>query len=474
MKRRTFLQAAGGGAVALAQTPRRPSNLLILTNDQHRADALGCMGNPVIRTPHIDRLASQGVVFTNHFVQAPQCVPSRVSLATGRYPHVHRTPSNAYLLPEDEQTLAKVLNRAGYVTAAVGEMPFAPRTYTGGFAKILASGPEYNAHLEQNGWRGSGLTAERRKLIEEHAAASKTQFQASAVPWPAELDESFYFAEKACEFLRAHVAKPFFLHVNFRRPHHPFDPPAPYDRLYEGATFPPSHSRPGEMEGKPPQHDKALHNSVGFDLTAMTPAALNRVKSYYYGMVELNDKAIGNILAELRSLGLDDNTVVVFNADHGEMLGDHGLLFKGAYMYDEVLRTPLIIRAPGRIQPGGRVDKLVEEIDVLPTVLELLGIPAPDGVQGVNLLTDRKKQAVFAEFPTIKMVRTLEWKLVHYPGAKHGELYDLKNDPHELFNLWADPKYAVQRAEMAGLLADWLIRSQDRKVGPVRDPSEKG
>jgi arylsulfatase A-like enzyme len=206
----------------------------------------------------------------------------------------------------------------------------------------------------------------------------------------------------------------------------------------------------------------------------MTPAALNRVKSYYYGMVELNDKAIGNILSELHRLGLDDNTVVVFNADHGEMLGDHGLLFKGAYMYDQVLRTPLIMRAPGRIQPGATVDKLVEEIDVLPTVLDLLGVPAPDGVQGVNLLTDRKKQAVFAEFPTIKMVRTLEWKLVHYPGAKHGELYDLKTDPHELFNLWADPKYAAQRAEMAGLLADWLIRSQDRKLGPVRDPSEKG
>jgi arylsulfatase A-like enzyme len=97
-----------------------------------------------------------------------------------------------------------------------------------------------------------------------------------------------------------------------------------------------------------------------------------------------------------------------------------------------------------------------------------------EGGFGVNLLTDRKKQVVFAEFPTIKMVRTLEWKLVHYPGAKHGELYDLKNDPHELFNLWADPKYAVQRAEMAGLLTDWLIRSQDRKLGPVRDPSEKG
>ncbi len=474
MTRRGFLQAAGGGIATAAQAPRRRPNLLILTNDQHRSDCLGCMGNPVIRTPNIDRLASQSATYTNHFVQTPQCVPSRVSLATGRYPHVHRTPTNAYILADDEQTLARILNRAGYLTAAVGEMPFAPRSYTGGFAKILANGADHEALLEKHGWHGASLTAERRKQLDDHAARSKAQFQASAVPWPKELDESFFFAEKACEFLRAHAKEPFFLHVNFRRPHHPFDPPVPYDRMYENAAFPPSHSRPGEMTDKPPQQQQALRNSVGFDLTTMSPAALDRVKSCYYGMITLNDEAIGAVLKQMHDLDLDRDTVVIFNSDHGEMLGDHGLLFKGGYMYDEVLHVPLILRAPGRIQPGSRVDKLCEEIDVLPTVLELLGVAAPDGIQGESLLGSKKKQAIFAEFPTIKTVRTLEWKLVHYPGAKYGELYNLKNDPNELFNLWADPKYAPRRAEMAGMLADWLIRTQDPKLAPQRDPSEKG
>jgi arylsulfatase A-like enzyme len=144
--RRHFLGAAAASLAAAA--PADPQwNLLIITNDQHRADCLGCYGNPVVKTPNTDRLASQGVRFENHFVQAPQCVPSRVSLHTGRYPHTHRVPSNSYLLPESEQTLAKTLNARGYRTACVGEMPFAPRAYTGGFQQVLASNSEYDRFL---------------------------------------------------------------------------------------------------------------------------------------------------------------------------------------------------------------------------------------------------------------------------------------------------------------------------------------
>jgi arylsulfatase A-like enzyme len=139
-------------------------------------------------------------------------------------------------------------------------------------------------------------------------------------------------------------------------------------------------------------------------------------------------------------------------------------------MYDPVVKTPLIVRAPGKLQPGTVRNELVEEIDVLPTLLELLGVPAPAGVQGQSLVTNtRRKSAVFAEFPTIKMARTREWKLVHYTRAKHGELYHLTEDPHELYNLWDDPKHAGARAEMNGILADWLMSTGDPKVAPVRD-----
>jgi arylsulfatase A-like enzyme len=159
---------------------------------------------------------------------------------------------------------------------------------------------------------------------------------------------------------------------------------------------------------------------------------------------------------------------VVFNADHGEMLGDHGLLFKGSYMYDGVLRVPLIVRAPGKLAAGTVREGLVEEIDVLPTLLELLGVSAPPGVQGQSLVKGKGRAAVFAEFPTIKMARTPEWKLVHYTRAKYGELYHLADDPHELVNLWDDPKHATRRAEMEGMLFDWLAATADPKLAPAR------
>lgn len=453
LSRRRFLAAAASGLAAAGAAPDPKWNLLIITNDQHRADCLGCYGNPVIRTPNTDRLASQGVRFGNHFVHAPQCVPSRVSLHTGRYPHVHRVPTNSYVLPDSEDTLAKVLNAAGYSTACVGEMPFAPQPYTGGFQKVLASNPEYNRYLSARGLKHP---------------AEQGPFQAAPVPWTDDVDETAFFASHARDFIKANRDTPFFLHVNFRRPHHPFNPPAPFDRMYLGAQFPPSHVRPGEMANKPAPQRAALEKSVGFDLRTMTAADLDRVKAYYYGMISENDKYIGTILDELKASGQEDRTVVVFNADHGEMLGDHGLLFKGSYMYDGVVHVPLIIRAPGKLPAGAVRDDLCEEVDVMPTLLRLLGIPAPLGVQGQSLLAARQKTAVFSEFPTIKMARTREWKLVHYTRAKYGELYHLSEDPHELVNLWDDPKHAGQRAEMEGLLFDWLAATGDPKLAPVQ------
>lgn len=452
--RREFLAGAAAGLAARAFAAPDPKwNLLIVTNDQHRADCLGCYGNPVIRTPNTDRLASQGVRFGSHFVHAPQCVPSRVSLHTGRYPHVHRVPTNSYVLSDSEDTLAKTLNAAGYRTACVGEMPFAPQHYTGGFQRVLASNPEYDRFLASHGLK---------------YPPAEGPFQAKPVPWTDDLDETAFFAGHARDFIRANRETPFFLHVNFRRPHHPFNPPAPFDRMYLGAKFPPSYVREGEMANKPPQQRAALEKSVGFDLRTMTAADLDRVKAYYYGMISENDKYIGTILDELKASGLEDRTVVVFNADHGEMLGDHGLLFKGSYMYDGVVHTPLIIRAPGKLPAGKVVDDLCEEVDVMPTLLDLLGVPVPSGVQGQSLTSGKRKTAVFSEFPTIKMARTREWKLVHYTRAKHGELYHLTEDPHELFNLWDDAKYAGARAEMEGILADWLATSTDPKLAPVK------
>lgn len=469
---------------ALSQVPQTKSaeggrwNLLMITNDQHRADCLGCTGNSVIQTPRVDRLASEGALFERHYVQCPQCVPSRSALYTGRYPHVNLTPTNLYHLSPKENTLATILNENGYVTAAVGEMPFAPTQYRAGVQKIVASDPEYHAFLESHGWAGKRMSAERRQLLENKKIQSDLHFQAAGDPWPAELDETAFHAGKAIEFLKEKHDRPFFLHLNFRRPHHPFDPPVPYDRMYEDVTFPPSVGREGEMDNKPPVQRNASRNTAGFDMSKLKGAELHRVKSHYYGMISLNDRYIGQVLDSLDSLGLADKTIVVFNSDHGEMLGDHGLLFKGGYFYEGVVRVALAIRAPGKIKPGLRIRELVEEIDVLPTILELLGIQAPAGIQGVSLVSclhgrSVKHDGVHAEFPTMKMLRTNDWKLVHYLGAPYGELYDLREDPDELTNLYGDSKAVNARAEIEHMLADWLIRSQDPLLQPIPAESRR-
>jgi arylsulfatase A-like enzyme len=256
--------------------------------------------------------------------------------------------------------------------------------------------------------------------------------------------------------------------VNYRRPHHPFDPPTPFDTMYTGAVFPPSHRRDGEMKNKPPGQQRALENSVGFDLRTLTERDLNRVKSLYYGMISENDKYIGKILDHLHESGLADRTLVIFNSDHGEMLGDHGLLFKGGYFYDEVVRVPLILRLPGKIPAGRRVKSLAEQIDLAPTVLELLGVEKPACMQGRSLLAGKARRAVHSEFANIKMLRTDEWKLVHYLHAPYGELYNLREDPHELYNLYDDAGAAKARHEMEAGLADWLIDSQDPLLAPVK------
>jgi arylsulfatase A-like enzyme len=333
----------------------------------------------------------------------------------------------------------------------------------GGFQKLYSSDPEYKTFLARQGWGAKAA---------EHRERLKTAFEAHPVPWPEDLDETAYFARRAVDFMKEVQDSPFFLHVNFRRPHHPFDPPVPFDRMYEGASFPASHRRDGEMKNKPPTHAKWLENSNGFDLRGLTDKDLQRIKSYYYGMISLNDKHIGRMLESLTQLGVADRTIVVVTADHGEMLGDHGLLFKAGYMYDEVLRTPLIIRAPGKLPAGRRVSGMTEGIDIMPTLLELLGFRPAERVQGKSLLPMVEGKAggreeIHSEFPGTKTVRTADWKLVHYLRAPYGELYNLREDPHELYNRYDDPAHARAKADMKSRLADWLIESEDPALSPV-------
>jgi arylsulfatase A-like enzyme len=470
--RRGFVASMAAAATAQASPQARRTNLLLVTFDQLRSDTLGCTGNPVIRTPAVDGLARRGVLFTNNFCQTPQCVPSRMSIHTGRYPHTHRVLTNSYQIPDDEPTLARVLGAAGYRTVVTGERPFAPRDQMAGFDRRLdrEPGKDHGSLLRKNGWAAPNLSPERAAKIEEFKRLHDTRYQASAVPWPEELDESKHFSDLAIDFLREQSDRPFFLHITYRRPHHPFDPPAPYDTMYSGAKFPATRKKPGELANKPAAQQRAATSMAGFDPSAISAADLDLIKSYYYGMITLTDKHLGRVLEKVDFA----NTLVIFTADHGEMLGDHGLLLKGSYMYDQVVHTPLIFAGPG-VPAGRRVNGLTESVDIAPTVAELLGFKLPYA-QGKTLAPlfanpNRKhKTAVHSEFPTVKMVRTDTHKLVHYPNAAYGELYDLTRDPNEYDNLYADPAQSEARGRMYKELSEWMIASQDPMRAPVQDP----
>lgn len=474
MQRREFLFSSAlfaqsgqqSGQQSGPKSQVRRLNLLLVTFDQLRFDSLGCTGHPVVKTPVLDALAAEGTLFTRHYVQAPQCVPSRMSIHTGRYPHTHRTLLNSYVIPEDEPTLARLLAAAGYETVATGDRPFAPRQQLAGFERRLEAAPgrDHGSLLRKNGWSQEAIAEQQKK--------ANSGFQMAPVPWPEELDESKHFSDLAIEFLSEsseRSGKPFFLHINYRRPHHPFDPPAPYSTMYEGAAFVAPRKREGEMQNKPPGQQRAAKSVAGFDPSQMSEAELKAVQSLYWGMITLNDKHLGRVLEKVDRA----NTLIVFLADHGEMLGDHGLMLKGSYMYEQVLRSPLILAGPG-VAKGRRVDALCEAVDVAPTIGELVGIATPhaQGKSLVPLIRGEKaqhKDAVFAEFPTVKMLRSATHKLVHYPGAKYGELYDLVADPEEYFNLYEDPKAAGHKAELYRSLSDWLIRTGDPMRAPVQD-----
>jgi arylsulfatase len=468
MTRRQFVGSAAFAAVPAA----RPLNLVLVTFDQLRSDCLGVTGNLVVKTPVIDGLARRGVLFTNNYCQAPQCVPSRMSIHTGRYPHTHRTLLNSYRIHDDEPTLARILSAAGYRTVVTGERPFAPRNDLAGFQTRLekAPGKDHGSLLAKHGWAGANMPADKQAKVAEFRRLHDVRYQASAVPWPEELDETKHFSDLAIEFLEEKSDKPYFLHLSYRRPHHPFDPPAPHDTMYKGARFPGAKKKPGEMANKPPAQQRATKSLAGFDPSTISDADLDLIKGFYYGMITLGDKHLGRVLERV-SL---DNTVVVFTADHGEMLGDHGLLLKGSYMYDQVVHTPLLFAGPG--VPGGvRVDSLTESVDIAPTVAELLGFPLPyaQGKSLKHLFGNPKaahKTAVHSEFPTVKMVRTATHKLVHYPGAGYGELYDLSRDPDEYDNVYDDASQTEARGRMYKQLADWLLATQDPMRAPVQDP----
>ena len=483
-------------------TAKRP-NILFLCTDQQRYDALGCYGNRHIHTPAVDGLAREGVLFERCYVQNPVCAPSRASLMTGRYVHAHGLWANGVALPPAERLFSRALADDGYDCGLIGKLHLAAcyrgrteRRGDDGFRVFRWAHDPSHASPEND---------YHRWLAQHHpdlyaAAAAQGPGRRGHEPvgfdtMPTEAHYSRWVGEQTIAFLREEREpdKPFFLSVNFYDPHHPFTAPQEYLDRYDPAALPRPIGGPEDLADRPPilaEASRASYAGLARGFAAHSAAELQGVVAAYYAMVTLVDDEVRRILAALDELGLAEDTLVVFTSDHGELLGDHGLLLKGPMMYEGAVRVPLILRWPGRLPAGERRDDLVQWIDLCPTFLEAAGLDAAGagplpGNQGLSLLPlargdvgaptrgwalcEYRDSGHPYEPPVhVTMLRRGRHKLNVYHGPpasdrpRTGELYDLEADPHELRNLWHDAASAPTRDELLAFLLDVLVSTEDR------------
>jgi len=465
-------------------------NILWICTDQQRFDTLGCYGNRFVQTPHLDRLAGEGVRFEHVYAQNPVCSPSRAAFLTGRYPRTNRCRQNGQMIPADEVLVPRLLRDAGYVCGLSGKLHLAPcyPDVCKGTEPRIDDGYDafYWSHDVGDGWPTNQYRQWLRERGVERSCPPSPHSQYVRTGPPEAFGQTVWCVDRAISFLRnvAGRDRPWLFSVNCFDPHHPFDPPAEALERYADALdeLPPPNYVPGELADKPVwqqiDHEKAYGGVGGFSYDEMSEADHRWVRAAYWAMVDVVDRQVGRLLGALDETGQRDETIVIFTSDHGEMLGDHGIYLKGPYFYEPAVGVPLIVAGPG-IAPGCVSTALVELFDLAPTLLDACGLDRPAGMQARSfwpLLTgaaalDEHRQDVYSEFygsnfhydppAYTTMLRTRTHKLTVAHGQSGGELYDLRADPTETRNLWSDPASTALRADLLCRLTDRMAFTAD-------------
>lgn len=495
-------------------TTERPNIVLVLA-DELRADALGCFGNPICRTPNLDALAAEGTVLTQCMVTQPTCTPSRASMLTGCYPSALRSRMVGCHTPDDSRFAPRVLADAGYRTASIGKLHMIPQDAEVTRLSQAKAGDEALDYygfgevdlVNQHGMStsGPGFTpwrAQRVPDLDERLAAAEPltpgvnnatgSLRTHTWTLPAAVHSGEYVADRTVEFIQdaADGDRPFFLHVAFADPHHPTTAPPPYADMYAPQDMPAPIPPVTTADGATSLQVAAHHGGGRRDPVIGTPPDKydrytvddwRATKAIYYGMVTLLDSQVGRILEALRATGLDRNTIVVFTSDHGEYLGDHGMMGKG-FAYDSAIRIPMIIRGP-QVRAGQRLDDMASAVDLAPTLLDYAGVDEPEGVQGVSM---RESLADGAALPRdaaltendddfvpmrARTLTTRDWKLTWYCTFAEGELYDRGRDPDERRNLWHDPASADTKTTLLVRLLEHVACAVDTVNGRRQPPS---
>lgn len=438
-------------------------NILIIHADQHRYDCLGAYGNKDIKTPNIDKLAEEGVVYTNSFCPYPVCTPSRYSLWTGLYVHQHMGWSNHCTIPPAIETFPRILKEAGYNTKAVGKMHFTPTYLDIGFEQMeLAEqhGPgryddDYHRYLiNKELVDGIDLTDQVKEYRDEASKEYWDSFGAVESDLCEEDHSTEWVGNRAIQSIEKWEESGNLLMVGFIKPHHPFDPPSTWSSMYNPEEL-------SILDGWTEEClDQDILMSEGyFPNKKLTKEKLRKVMAYYYASISQIDDQVGKIIELLKKKNIYENTMIIYTSDHGDYMGFHHLLLKMNYMYDPVMKVPLIIKYPGQKHRGTVSNKLVNNIDVSVTVLKNASCEKGEFMQGIDLEEIKEHDFIFAEngYGNYYMVRSHTRKLLLCKEEKMSQFFDLEKDPFELNNLYNDPEYKIEIEEYKNRLFRWML-----------------
>jgi arylsulfatase A-like enzyme len=509
----------------------RRTNILLITTDQQHYDVLG-VHDPALKTPNLDRLCREGTRFDRAYCPSPVCTPSRSSIITGQYPSHHGAWTIGVKLPEDVPTLGQHLIDAGYATALIGKAHFQPLVSTPespslesqptlrdldfwrgfndtwyGFqhcelarnhADESHAGQHYAIWMEEHGladWRDyfqplKGETAAKAPKVSPRGGYFREE---RSWKLPEDLHFTHWTGERSLAYLDAHGRgdKPFFLWASFHDPHPPYTVSEPWASMYDPEDMTVAQVTPGEHDRNPPHFAKTQEDNPDFGTWHKPYQAhgceshlypeeeLKKDKATYYGMVSFIDHEVGRLLDKLDALGIAEDTLVVFSTDHGHFLGQHGLIAKGPFHYEDMLKIPFIVRQPGTV-PAGRVsDALQSLVDLAPTFLDAAGEAVPGEMQGVSQWTywrggeEPARDFVLCEnrhnpeMPHVETYIDARYKISVYRRADFGELFDLEADPGEVNNLWDDPQAQELKQKLLLAFVQGIMQSEPTRMARV-------
>ena len=460
-------------------------NILWICTDQQRFDTIRGLGNDHIRTPNLDRLLGEGVSFDRAYCQSPVCTPSRASFLTGRYPRATRTTRNGNdRFPDDEVLVPYLLSQNGYRCGLIGKLHLSAAD---GRTETLPRHHGYDmvkwSHGPRDGW---GDDNAYQAWLRSRGVSWDSAYHGREGGIDPQFHQTTWCVNEAIDFVGRHADAPWMLSINIFDPHHPFDPPAEYRERYPVDAMPLPKWREGELDDKPPiqrqDYENGGQSGLGPSCRDLSDRDKKAYVADYYAMIELIDDQIGRLLDHLEESGQRDNTVIIFHSDHGEMLGDHGLILKGGHFYEELVHVPLIVSCPAQLATRLRSRALVELVDLAPTILDLAGIAIPERMQGRSLAEilrgradpDTHKSSVYCEYYNslpaahegvfATMYFDGRYKLTVFHGQEIGEFYDLDTDPDEFDNRWDDPACQSLKCEL--ILANFA--QSVATVDPVR------